>query len=316
MYDIWISNGIDILLGDPYWFPHPVRFIGAYISFFDKHTTKRCKTHLSLKLSGVLLTLTTVLFSYIAPWLALKLSFYIGVGFYHGINIFILYTCLAGRCLHKEAYKIMDSLYKRETDKAKKQLSYIVGRDVDNMEAKDIARAVVETVSENTGDGIIAPLFYMFIGGAPLALAYKAVNTLDSMVGYKNDKYIDFGWASARLDDIANYLPSRLTALFMIMAAFFLKMNYKNAYNMTKRDGRKHLSPNSGYPEAATAGALGISLGGTNYYFGKKIEKPEIGDRIKELDKEDIKKVVALMYGTWTIALIVFSTFKYLLKGF
>ena len=316
MLDIWISNGIDILLGDPYWFPHPVRFIGTYINFFDKHVKEESKTPSLLKLSGVILTLTTVLLSYIAAWLTLKLSFSIGSGFYHGINILILYTCLAGRCLHKEAYKIMDSLYKGELDKAKKQLSYIVGRDVDNMEEKDIARAVVETVSENTSDGIIAPLFYMFIGGAPLALAYKAVNTLDSMVGYKKDKYIDFGWASARLDDIANYLPSRLTALFMIMAAFFLKMNYKNAYNMTIRDGRKHLSPNSGYPEAATAGALGVSLGGANFYFGKRIEKPEIGHRIKELDKEDIKKVVALMYGTWTIALVMFSVLKYLLKGF
>lgn len=316
MLDIWISNGIDVLLGDPYWFPHPVRFIGAYISFFDKHVAEESKTPSLLKLLGVLLTLTTVFLSYAAAWLAMKFSFNIGLGFYHGINILILYTCLAGRCLHKEAYKIMDSLYRGEIDKAKKQLSYIVGRDVDNMEEKDIARAVVETVSENTGDGIIAPLFYMFIGGAPLALAYKAVNTLDSMVGYKKDKYIDFGWASARLDDIANYLPSRLTALFMIISAFFLKMNYKNAYNMTKRDGRKHLSPNSGYPEAATAGALGVSLGGANYYFGKRIEKPEIGHRIKELDKKDIKKVVALMYGTWAIALIVFSVFKYLLKGF
>lgn len=316
MLDIWISNGADILIGDPYWFPHPVRFLGAYISFFEKHTRKWCKTPLLLKLFGVLLTLSTVFLSYVLTWLALKLFSYAGVGFYHGINIFILYTCLAGRCLHKEAYKIMNSLYRGDIYKSRKQLSYIVGRDVDNMKEKDIVRAVVETVSENTSDGIIAPLFYMFIGGAPLALAYKAVNTLDSMVGYKNDKYIDFGYASARLDDIANYLPSRITAIFMIMAAFFLQMNYKNAINTMKRDGRKHLSPNSGYPEAAAAGALGISLGGANYYFGKKVIKPEIGDKLKEFDKEDIKKVVTLMYGAWTIALFIFSVFKYILKGF
>lgn len=316
MHDIWISNGIDILIGDPYWFPHPVRIMGLYINIFEKYSRKLCKTASSLKLFGVLLTLTTVLFSYIAAWLALKLSIYIGAGFYYSINIFILYTNLAGRCLHKEAYKIMGSLYRGDMEKSKKQLSYIVGRDVDKMEEKDIVRAVIETVSENAGDGIIAPLFYMFIGGAPLALTYKAINTLDSMVGYKNDKYIDFGWASACLDDIANYLPSRFTALFMIMAAFFLKMNYKNAYKMVKRDGRKHLSPNSGYPEAAAAGALGVSLGGVNYYFGKKVVKPEIGEALKELNKEDIKKVVALMYGAWAIALIAFSIVKYLLKGF
>ena len=316
MLDIWISNGIDILIGDPYWFPHPVRFLGAYISFFEKHIRKWCKTSLSLKLSGVLLTLSTVFLSYVLVWSALKLFLYAGLSFYHGINIFILYTCLAGRCLHKEAYKIMDSLYRGDMDKSRKQLSYIVGRDVDNMEEKDIVRAVVETVSENTSDGIIAPLFYMFIGGAPLALAYKAVNTLDSMVGYKNDKYIDFGYASARLDDIVNYLPSRFTAIFMITAAFFLKMNYKNAYKIMKRDGRKHLSPNSGYPEAVAAGALEIFLGGANYYFGKKVIKPEIGDRIKESNKEDIKKVITLMYGAWSIALLIFSAFKYLLKGF
>lgn len=316
MLSIWIANGIDILFGDPDYLLHPVRIIGAYINVFDKYLGKENKSKLYLRLSGAVLAVTTVFLSYIITWLILRLSLLLGLYFYKIINIFLLYTCLAGGCLHKEAFKIKNSLERGESDSARKQLSYIVGRDVDNLGGSDIVRAVVETVSENTGDGIIAPLLYMFIGGAPLAMAYKAINTLDSMVGYKKDKYLDFGRASAIIDDIANYIPSRLSALFMIIAAFFMKFDYKNAYVAVKRDGKKHLSPNSGYPEAAAAGALNISLGGDSYYFGRKVKKAIIGDGVKEPAIDDIKGTVFLMYGAWAVALIFFTIVKYFLKGF
>ena len=316
MLKIWVANGLDILWGDPYWFPHPVRLMGLYIKSFEKLLVKGDESRRVLKFLGILLTITTVGLSFGLTRLLLELTLRIDITFYNITSILLIYTTMAGRCLHKEAYKIMKNLEEGNISLARKQLSYIVGRDVEGLEEKDIVKAVVETVSENTGDGIIAPLFYLFIGGVPAAIAYKAINTLDSMVGYKNHRYKDFGYASAILDDIANYIPSRLTAIFMLLSAFVLKLDYKNAYKIIKRDRRKHLSPNSGYPESAAAGALGISLGGESYYSGKLIKKPIIGDDHRESRSNDIKKVVALMYGTWFMTLVAFSFIKYLMKGF
>ncbi len=307
MFSIYLANGIDIFLGDPYWLPHPIRLIGLYIQYFEKLFYKKRRDKATLGLLGIILTWTTVFLSYGLTLLILKIVIHIDIKLYHIINIYILYTSIAGRCLHKEAFKIRDSLKMGQVDMARKQLSYIVGRDTEKLAEDDIVKAVVETVSENTSDGIIAPLFYGFVGGAPLAMAYKAVNTLDSMVGYKNEKYIDYGRASAKLDDIANYIPSRLTAVFIILSAFFLGKNYKNAFKIMKRDRKKHTSPNSGYPESAAAGAIGISIGGTSSYLGRIVEKPPIGDMLKELDIEDIKSVLMLMYGSWLLALTAFT---------
>lgn len=315
MISIWIANLADLAFGDPYSFPHPVRLIGLYIDAFEKMARRICKDSKTLKLAGILLTISTVFLSYIIVWMLLKLAYYLGEGFGLFANAFILYTCLAGRCLAKEASKIATSLKGNDVHKSRTLLSYIVGRDTEHMNENDISRAVIETVSENTSDGIIAPLLYMFLGGAPLSMVYKAINTLDSMVGYKNERYESFGWASARMDDIANFIPSRLTSIFMICGAFVLGLDYKNSYRIVIRDGRNHLSPNSGYPEAAAAGALGIRLGGSNLYFGKLVVKPTIGDRLKDIDHGDIKKMISLMYAAWIISLMVFSIFNSYFTG-
>lgn len=312
---IWIANMMDLIFGDPYNIPHPVRLIGSYINLFEKIVRKICKSGKALRVAGIMLTISTVLISYGLVYIILGFFAKINQWFSFMISVILMYYCLAGRCLHKEAYKIMSVLIKNDLPEARKLLSYIVGRDTESLDEEEISRAVIETVSENTSDGIIAPLFYMFIGGVPLVMAYKAINTLDSMVGYRNEKYMDFGWASAKIDDIANYIPARLTALFMISGAFILGMDYKNSLKIVLRDGRKHLSPNSGYPEAAAAGALGIMLGGANYYFGKLVVKPTIGVKEKTIEVKDIKKVVKLMYASWFIALIFFSVTVYFLRG-
>lgn len=316
MISIWIANLADFIFGDPYSFPHPVRLIGLYIAAYEKMVRKICKDDKALKLAGILLTMSTVFLSYMVVFGLIKLAFFLGQGLGQFTGIIIMYTCLAGKCLYKEGTKIMAALDSKDISKARKLLSYIVGRDTDKLDESEIARAVIETMSENTSDGVIAPLFYMFLGGAPLAMAYKAINTLDSMVGYKNEKYMNFGWASAKLDDIANYIPARLSAFFMIIGAFLLKMDYKNSYRIVLRDGRNHLSPNSGYPEAAAAGALGIMLGGENYYFGKIVLKPTIGDKLKKIGICNIKQMLNLMQGSWFIALVIFSIANYFLRGF
>ncbi|WP_073025008.1 adenosylcobinamide-phosphate synthase CbiB [Lutispora thermophila] len=312
---IWIANIMDLIFGDPYNMPHPVRVIGSYISWFEKIIRKICRSDSALKIAGIILTISTVAIGYGTIYFILKFSMRIGLWLNFMLSVIFMYYCIAGKCLQKEAYKIMSVLFQDNLPEARKLLSYIVGRDTGRLDEEGIARGLIETVSENTSDGIIAPLFYMFIGGPPLAMAYKAINTLDSMVGYKNDKYKDFGWASAKLDDIANYIPARLTAIFMVASAFILGKDYKNSFRIVLRDGRKHLSPNSGYPEAAVAGALGIMLGGANYYFGKLVVKPTIGDKSKVIEAKDIKHTVKIMYVSWLMALILFSIAAYLLKG-
>ncbi len=312
MLDVYIAFLIDTIAGDPYWFPHPVRLIGKYISAFEHLTRKIVSSPRTLKIFGILLTLTTVLLSYFTVHYAVILFKTINIWLYHFFNIFILYTCLAAKCLAYEALKIYKVLKTGDIQKSRKMLSYIVSRDTQELDESQITRATVETVAENTSDGVIAPLFYMILGGAPLALAYKAINTLDSMVGYKNEKYESFGWASARLDDITNFIPARLTAISMIASAVFLGMDYKKSWKIFKRDNQNHKSPNSGCPEAAAAGALGIQLGGTNMYFGKPVEKPTIGDNERLLDKEDIIGTIKLMYGASVIVILTFTLIYFL----
>lgn len=310
MVSIYMAFIIDLILGDPYWFPHPVKLIGKYISIIEGLVKKLNIKNKLLKFSGVILTASTVILTYSICFYLLKGTKVINVYFYQLLNVIILWTCIAPKCLEVEAIKIYSLLNEGEIVKARKQLSSIVGRDTKNLDESEIVRAVIETVSENTSDGVIAPLFYMFIGGAPLALTYKAINTLDSMVGYKKDFYYNFGWTSARLDDIVNLIPARLTACFMIAASFILGLDYKNCIKIIKRDRRNHKSPNSAYPEAATAGALGVQLGGSNSYFGEIVYKPTIGNNLRELNKNDIVKSTKLMYLCTYVAIIVFSIVK------
>lgn len=307
MFSIYAAFFIDFLIGDPPWMPHPVRLIGAYISSFEKHVNKLVKSEHGKRAAGVLLLVTTVGFSYLTVWYVLKLAAGISPYFYNLINIYLMYTCIAAQCLSKEGTRIYQSLENGDLEKSRRLLSMIVGRDTECLDESGITRGAVETVAENTSDGVIAPLLYMFLGGAPLAMAYKAVNTLDSMVGYKSDRYLYFGRASARFDDVANYIPARVTGILMIAASMILRLDYKKSLKILIRDSRNHSSPNSGFPEAAAAGALGVQLGGTNHYFGKPVDKPTIGEPLRPLESKDIKATIGLMYISSTLALVLFS---------
>jgi len=312
MLSIYAAFLLDFLVGDPPSLPHPVRLMGSYISFFDSHANKPEKSEKSRLAAGVLLLVTTVGLSYLAAWSVLKLAAFISSWLYHIVNVYLMYSCIAARCLSDEGMRICRALEKEDMESGRKLLSMIVGRDTENLDESGITRGAVETVAENTSDGVIAPLFYMFLGGAPLAMAYKAVNTLDSMVGYKNSKYMHFGRASARFDDAANFIPARITGVLMTISALLLRLDFRGSLKILARDRRNHSSPNSGFPEAAAAGALGVQLGGTNHYFGRPVEKPVIGDPRRPLARRDIRSTIRLMYSSSLLALFLFSIFSLL----
>ena len=303
---------LDLIIGDPYSFPHPVRFIGNLIRFIETKIRDISKNSKQLKIGGFVLWIVTVGTTFLVTYLVLNLVSLSKI-IYLIIASIILYTTLSTKCLADEAKKIYDVLKSGDIKKSRKQLSYIVGRDTTNLNEQEIIRATVETVSENTVDGIIAPMMYGFIGGPVLAMSYKAINTLDSMVGYKNDKYKDIGFASAKIDDIANFLPARITPFFMMIASFILGFNAKKSIYIAMRDRKNHKSPNCAYAEGAVAGALEIQLGGTNIYFGKEVYKPTIGDKERELEAEDIIRTNKIMYVTSFVALVVFSIITYLI---
>ncbi|HEY6873823.1 MAG TPA: adenosylcobinamide-phosphate synthase CbiB [Geobacteraceae bacterium] len=285
---------LDLLLGDPRWLPHPVVWIGRLIAALEKWLRLLVPNE---RTGGLLLLVMTVGVTCgvalgVLQW-AYAASPYMGFA----AAVFLSWTCLAARSLHGESRLVADALARGDIGEARRSLSYIVGRDTAGLEEPEIWRGAVETVAENSSDGVIAPLFYLMLGGPALALAYKAVNTLDSMVGYKNERYLRFGWASARCDDLANWLPARLTGLLMVLIAPFLGLSGRAAWRTMRRDGRNHSSPNSGVPEAAAAGALGVMLGGTNVYFGTPVAKPTIGDAVRPLSREAYQGVVRLMYG-------------------
>ncbi len=304
MFDIVMGYIADLIFGDPYWFPHPVRFIGRFISSFENLLRRLVHSETSEKIAGFILTGVTVVISYLVVWILLKISLSVSTLLFHIVNIFFIYTVLATRCLGDEAKKIYRYLINGDINNARKALSYIVGRDTEKLDVQGICRAVIETVSENTSDGIVAPLFYLFLGGVPLAMAYKAINTLDSMVGYKNERYINMGMASARLDDIANFIPARLTSFLIAIASFITGLNPRRSLSIMLRDGRNNPSPNSGYPEASMAGALGVRLGGPSSYGGQIVEKPYIGDPEDTVTPEHIILSTRVMYVTSLLAFI------------
>lgn len=306
---------MDLLLGDPYGFPHPVRFIGKLIRFTEKQIRGMMKPPKALKIGGGILWMIVVGITYGVTYLITQAS-NIHPAVHYGVNAFIIYTSLATKCLKDEAVKIYRVLSTGSLEEARVQLSYIVGRDTASLSKKEIIRATVETVAENTVDGIIAPLFYAFIGGAPLALAYKAVNTLDSMVGYKNEKYKDIGFVSAKLDDAANFLPARITSFLMMIASFILRLDGVQSIKIALRDRKNHKSPNCAYPEGSVAGALGVQLGGTNVYFGEDVYKPTIGDERRALEAEDIVRTNKVMYVTSFVGVVVFAVIYYVAVKF
>ena len=297
---------MDLVFGDPYWFPHPVRFIGKLISKTEKFIRKHAKSEKSLKYWGILMWLVPVVTTALVTALIVKIaSFNKYVEIF--VSAFIIYTTLSTKCLKDEATKIYNVLETGDIKKSRVQLSYIVGRDTTNLSQSEIIRATVETVAENTVDGTISPMFYGFLFGPVGAMTYKAINTLDSMVGYKNDKYLNLGCVSAKLDDVANFIPARLTAILMPLGAFLCGMNGLNSFKIAIRDRKNHKSPNCAFAEGAAAGAIGVQLGGTNIYFGKEVYKPTIGDKKRELENYDIVRMNKLMFATTANALLILS---------
>jgi adenosylcobinamide-phosphate synthase len=295
----------DLFLGDPPGYPHPVKLIGRTVSILEKRLLQRARTPWMQRFSGVILATTVVSGAGILTWAVIRMAGWVHPAFSSVIIIFFAYTTLATRSLYVEAGKVIKVLEQGDLDLARKRMGFLVGRDTDHLDEKEICRALIETVSENTSDGIVAPLFYLIIGGPPLAMAYKALNTLDSMVGYRNDRCRYLGWASARGDDLANIIPSRLTALIFILSSLILRKNWKATWRITWRDGRKNPSPNSGYPEAAMAGALGVQLGGKNFYFGRVEKKPLIGEPERSIDSKVAKESLHLMIVNSFIAVII-----------
>ncbi|MBC1663075.1 cobalamin biosynthesis protein [Listeria welshimeri] len=303
---------LDCLLGDPYSWPHPIKAIGNWIQLLTNILRKNFHGK-SLYFAGGVLFLLTVGLTGVLTWFILMLSAKIAFWLYAAFFVYFSYTTLAMTCLAKEAWKIQRTLSSGDLVAARVQVGMIVGRDTENLTAEQISKATIETVAENTADGVIAPLFYLFIGGPVLALMYKAVNTLDSMVGYKNEKYRAIGFVSAKMDDIANFIPARLSWFFLVIASFILRYDGRASWVIGLRDRKNHTSPNCAYPEGAVAGALGITLGGTHEYFGETVVKPTIGSGTKPVTQKEISQTIHLLYIASTIAFIVFACIYLLL---
>lgn len=305
VYAVMAGCILDLIFGDPQWLPHPIRFIGWLISSGEKILRKFCKSLKSEYICGVILTVLVLTISFAVPFIILFLLFKVNYILAIVIQAFMCYQIIATKSLKVESMKVYDELIKNDIENARKKLSWIVSRDTGSLDFSGITKSTIESISENASDGVIAPLIFMLIGGAPLGFLYKAVNTLDSMIGYKNDRYMNFGRFAANLDDFFNYIPARVSAYFMILASFLCQYDFKNAIKIYKRDKNNHKSPNSAHTEAACAGALNIQIAGSNYYFGKLVEKPTIGDDMRSVEAVDIIKANRLMYCTFMITLIV-----------
>ena len=299
---------LDLIFGDPHWLPHPICLIGNLIGFLDKKLRRMLAPgETALLLGGALMVIIVLVLTFAVPYAVLTLAEQVNPWLRFALETVMCYQIFATKCLRDESMKVYTALHNNDLEDARVKLSWIVGRDTKELTAEEVTKGAVETVAENTADGIIAPMFYMFIGGAPLAFLYKGINTMDSMVGYKNDKFLYFGRCAAKLDDVANFIPARITGILMILASYFLNMNSAGAWKIFWRDRYNHLSPNSAMTESVTAGALNIQLGGDHYYFGKLVHKDTIGDNIRPVVAEDIVAVNNLLYMTAVISLLLFS---------
>ena len=292
---LFIGAAADCAIGDPYTMPHPIRLIGRLISRLEVFIRRRFAGR--LRAGGVFLAVTVLLLSVTVPWLILIICYSISPWLGAAAEGIMCYYLMAARCLRDESMKVYKNIASGDVEGARKAVSMIVGRDTAVLDEKGIIRAAVETVAENTSDGVTAPIMYMSLGGAVLGFFYKAANTMDSMIGYKNEKYADIGRFAAKLDDVLNYIPSRVTALAMIGCAPLLGLDGRGAYRIWRRDRRKHASPNSAQTESACAGALGVRLAGDAYYFGELHKKEYIGDALREIENEDIRRANRLMYA-------------------
>jgi len=304
---------LDLTLGDPRWLPHPVVMIGRLISALEKLLRKTMRNE---RIAGVLLLLLTVSYATSATWLAVWGSSKIHPLAGLLVSALLSSTCLAARSLQRESALVADALDSGDITTARIKLSYIVGRDTENLDEPEIWRALIETVAENTTDGIIAPLFWLALGGPVAGMAFKAVSTLDSMVGYKNERYLHLGWASARMDDVVNFIPARLTAFLMTIAAPLTGLSLRNAATIALRDRLNHPSPNSAHPESAAAGALGIRLGGPSTYGGRESIKQFIGDPLHPIDGQAYRRMIRLMFVTTLLMAIISLAAVALLRGF
>ncbi|WP_019119456.1 adenosylcobinamide-phosphate synthase CbiB [Brevibacillus massiliensis] len=287
---------LDRLIGDPRWLPHPVVCMGWVITRLEQAIRRRFTRAASLKWAGMLFPLLLVGGSYLVVWLLLK-----GLAMLHpwlawAAEVWLISTTIATKGLAEAGMNIYAKLQAGDLPAARSELAMVVGRDTEQLEEPEIVRGAVETVAENIVDAILSPLFYAAIGGAPLAMAYRAANTLDSMVGYKNERYEHLGWASARFDDLANYIPARIGALLIVAASWLKRLHWRQAWLVIRRDARLHPSPNSGFSEAGVAGALGVQLGGLNYYKGVPSDRARLGDPNRPLQADDIPQTVSLMY--------------------
>ncbi|MGB3367274.1 MAG: adenosylcobinamide-phosphate synthase CbiB [Acidaminobacteraceae bacterium] len=307
MFELYLGYILDLIFGDPYVMPHPVVYIGRAISNLEKVFRKLFKSEKALKYAGFLFTFIIVVGTYVIYFYILKVSRIVSPIFASILEVFMIYQIFATRCLANEGNKLYKTLKDGDLEESRKWISYLVSRDTETMNKEDIVKATIETISENIIDGIISPLFFIIIGGPPLAMAYKAANTLDSMVGYKNDKYYNFGYASAKFDDLLNYIPARLSSVLVVVSAFLLKLNYKASFKILIRDRNNHSSPNSAYSEAATAGALNIQLGGKASYFGHTEIKPTMGDYIETPAPKHIKDTIRIMYVSSILGMLLLS---------
>ena len=302
--DILLGIILDTIIGDPYKLPHPIRWIGSFISILEKLCRKIAKSNTMLMILGAILVFIVVFVSGGITLLVLKLASFNKYA-YLIVSSVICYYMLAGKSLKTESMKVYKAFENNDTEGARKAVSMIVGRDTQSLTKEGIIKAAVETVAENSSDGVVAPLIYMLIFGPVGGVVYKAVNTMDSMIGYVEEKYFYIGKFAAKLDDVLNYIPARISGILVIISAFILRYDYKNAFRIFKRDRRKHASPNSAQTESAMAGALGVQLAGDATYFGVVHKKPYIGDKKREIENEDIKRANDIMYTMTIICLVV-----------
>lgn len=306
-----VGFALDAVLGDPPNWPHPVRLVGKQIEFEERLIDKYLVPEMEAagnrsrleRLAGAALAADVALITPFASFALIKGCERVHPALAFAVETALCYQLLAARSLRDESLKVHDALQAGDLPAARNAVAMIVGRDTDELDEEGVARAAVETVAENTSDGVVAPMMYMAVGGAPLGMMYKAMNTLDSMVGYKNDRYIDRGRIPAKLDDVVNFVPARVSGALMCAAAALVGQDARGAWRIFKRDRLNHSSPNSAHTEAACAGALGVQLGGANKYFGKVVEKPTIGDAARPVEAADIPRANTLMYGTAVLSL-------------
>ena len=303
---------LDLALGDPAWMPHPVVFMGRCIARLETALRRAFPATPKGELAAgcvlaAALPLGTLAFTGLAVWLCGRVHPALGFA----LQTVWCWQALAMRGLRDESRNVQRALTGDTLDAARKAVGRIVGRDTAALTDAGVTKAAVETVAENFADGVMAPMLYMFLGGAPLALCYKSINTMDSMVGYKNDRYLYFGRAAARLDDAASYLPARLAALLLVVAAALTGQSAQGAFRIWRRDRRCHASPNSAQTEAAMAGALGVQLAGPAYYFGKRYEKPTIGDDLRPIEPADIARAGRMLYAAGFLAVILLAAVRF-----